>query len=258
MSSSLSTNVSFQLFESNAGPPHHFMTGCILSRSHRQTTYYREHCHPMPFAEAFFYFKDFFRKKTGIEWDNRLEAIKMPEDYFVYTPPILGRPVGFVYDGYVRPELRVRESIEEDSSEEVQSGERESGSEREAEVAYDTDSEVEDEDSEEGGTTALTRTTGLRNESVERSVISISSESRDESEHEELGGGFGGHFEASFASSIGDGSRVMGSSSRSDDSGETERTPITTQGSQWSEGVGCEYDDIERARTPQRLIYLSD
>lgn len=170
----------------------------------------------------------------------------MPEEYFVYTPPILGRPVGFVCDGYVRPELRVRESIEGDSSEEVQSGEGESGSEGEAEVVYDTDSEVGDEDSEEGGTTALTITTGSRNESEERSVISVSSESRDDSEHEELGGGFGA------------GSGVMGSSSRSDDSGETERTPITTQGSQWSDGVGCGFDDTERARTPQGLIYLSD
>jgi hypothetical protein len=234
------------------------MTGCILSRSHRQTTYYREHCHPMPFAEAFFYFKDFFRKKTGIEWDNRLEGIKMPEDYFVYTPPILGRPVGFVCDGYVRPELRVKQSIEGDSSEEVHSGEGESGSEKEAEVVYDTDSEVEDEDSEEGGTTALTITTDSGNESEGRSVISISSESRDESEHVELCGGFGGSFEASFASSIGGGSGVMASSSRSDDSGEMERTPITTQGSQWSDGVGCEFDEIVRARIPQGLICLSD
>jgi hypothetical protein len=234
------------------------MTGCILSRSHRQTTYYREHCHPMPFAEAFFYFKDFFRKKTGIEWDNRLEGIKMPEHYFVYTPPILGRPVGFVCDGYVRPELRVKQSIEGDSSEEVHSGEGESGSEREAEVVYDTDSEVEDEDSEEGGTTALTITTDSGNESEGRSVISISSESRDESEHVELCGGFGGSFEASFASSIGGGSGVMASSSRSDDSGEMERTPITTQGSQWSDGVGCEFDEIVRARIPQGLICLSD
>lgn len=182
----------------------------------------------------------------------------MPEDYFVYTPPILGRPVGFVCDGYVRPELRVRESIEGDSSEEVQSGEGESGSEREAEVVYDTDSEVEDEDSEGGATTALTITTGSRKEYEERSVISISSEPRDESEHEELGGGLGGSFESSFASSIGDGSGVLGSSSRSDDSSETERTPITTQGSQWSDGVGCAFDGIERARTPQGLIYLSD
>ncbi len=183
----------------------------------------------------------------------------MPEDYFVYTPPILGRPVGFVCDGYVRPELRVRESIEGDSREEAQSGEGASESEEEAEVVYDTDSEVGDEDSEEGGATALTIITGSRNKSEEQSVISISSESRDDSEHEELGDSFGGSFEASFASSAGSG--VMGSSSRSDESGETERTPITTQGSQgsqWSDGVDCGFDEIERARTPQGLIYLSD
>jgi hypothetical protein len=109
------------------------MTGAKLSRSHRPVTYYREYCHPMDFRHAFNWFCYFFAKKTGIDWDQRLEGIKMPDNFFVYTPPVLGRPVGALPDGYKRPESRIKE-VEEDE---------------EKEVVYDTDSEAEYSDSEE-------------------------------------------------------------------------------------------------------------
>jgi hypothetical protein len=120
------------------------MTGAKLSRSHRPVSYYREFCHPMDFPSAFFYFKHFFTKKTGINWDQRLESIKMPDNFFVYTPPVLGRPVGILPDGYERPEYRIKE-VEGDA---------------EKEVIYDTDSEAEYSDSEED--TVPTRSTESR------------------------------------------------------------------------------------------------
>jgi hypothetical protein len=107
----------------------------------------------MVFSQAFHCFKVFFHKKTGIEWDQRLEGIKMPEDDFVYTPPALGRPVGNIPTGYVRPELR------EDQKER---GEERSGESEDEEVVYDTDSEVEDSDSEEDTNTIPTRFTVSR------------------------------------------------------------------------------------------------
>lgn len=99
------------------------MTGAKLSRQYRPTSYYRDVCRPKTFPEAFTDFKHFFHDKTQIQWDERLEGIKK-DGAFVYTPPILGRPVGDVPVGYVRPEYR------------------------DDEVVYDTDSEVGDDDDE--------------------------------------------------------------------------------------------------------------
>jgi len=102
------------------------MFGAKLSRQYRPNSFYREDCRPKTFQEAFKDFKHFFKAKTDIEWDDRLEGIRK-EKVFVYTPPILGRPVGVVKSGYIRPEWR----------------------EKELDVEYDTDSEVEDDDDED-------------------------------------------------------------------------------------------------------------
>jgi hypothetical protein len=236
------------------------MTGAMLSRSHRAVTYYREHCYAMPFSQAFYYFKHFFRQKTGINWDQRLEGIKMSDEYFVYTPPILGRPVGFVCAGYVRPELRVRELTEGESEETGDEGD----SEREGEVVYDTDSEVGDEDSEEDGRTITisSRSTGSREASEERSVMTISSDSRVASEEQSVqtissgsedegsGGGFGGSLDGSFGE--------MSSGMGSEHNGESEQTQTLTLGSQESDGLRGVLEQVVKARTPPGLIYLSD
>ena len=73
----------------------------------------------------------------------------MPDHFFVYTPPVLGRPVGLLPEGYIRPEFRVKEveTVDEGSSSEGMS--KGSGSD-EGDVVYDTDSEV---DSDEDGST---------------------------------------------------------------------------------------------------------
>jgi hypothetical protein len=166
----------------------------------------------MSFSQAIFHFKDFFHKKTGILWDQRLEGIKMGEDYFVYTPPMLGRPVGWVCEGYVRPELRIRKHPESecekittvgDSSEEVE--------ERECKMVYDTDSEVEEDDSEENATTGQSTGSGS-SEASEDSVPSASRNSsfRADSEDEDCGGfnTNNASFSTSFNTSIGGNSEI--------------------------------------------------
>jgi hypothetical protein len=217
----------------------------------------------MSFSQAFFHFKDFFYKKTGIHWDQRLEGIKMGEEFFVYTPPVLGRPVGWVCEGYVRPELRVRELTEGKSEKTNTEGESgEDGEEREGEVVYDTDSEVEveDDDSEDDGTTGPSRESGSREVPEESSVPSRFSGFRADSEVEEDGGSFNtknASFSTSLNTSIG-GSFEMGSRLGSEESGETERSQTTTPSSQESDGLRGVFEEVVRAVTPPGLIYLSD
>jgi hypothetical protein len=234
----------------------------------------------MVFHKAFFHFKDFFRKKTGIDWDQRLECTKMPAEFFVYTPPILGRPVGYVCEGYQRPELRIRELTEGESGDsERESGSAEEGEEEEG-VVYDTDSEAEYDDSEEdgGSGTITSRSEGSRAEFEEgsESFLTKSSSSRVESEDEEVssnfyygaGGSFGSRFSRSFA--VTPDSSFLGSfdsgldvsfggitsarrSGESEESGGTEQTQ--TRG---SDGLREVLKEVVEARTPPGLIYLSD
>ncbi|TVY27199.1 hypothetical protein LHYA1_G004653, partial [Lachnellula hyalina] len=146
------------LFESNA-KPNVYMCGAKLSSPGRPITLYKDKCRPMTFYEAFGIFRKFFHDKTGVEWDMRLEETKNDEGFFIYAPPVLGRPIGFVSQGYIRPELREPEP------------ESESEPEPEVEVAATpyirvgedavSDTESEDDDDEEsedhdGSTTTST------------------------------------------------------------------------------------------------------
>ena len=97
----------------------------------------------MDFHTAFGCFKKFFKERSGIDWDERLERIipkkiengKVVEhNFFKYLPPPQGRPTGLLPYGYVRPEDRV--AVVNDSEDE------------DAEVGYDTDSEVDDDGSD--------------------------------------------------------------------------------------------------------------
>ncbi|KAL5317700.1 hypothetical protein ACEPPN_014798 [Leptodophora sp. 'Broadleaf-Isolate-01'] len=167
------------LFESHNKAPPLYMFGAKLSRTCRPIAYYRQDCHPMDFATAFSCFKKFFKERSGIDWDDRLERIipKKIENgkevefaFFKYLPPIQGRPVGLLPYGYVRPEDRPMED-----------------------VGYDTDSEVGDDDqdsgsqgcNDEGGSDTSASDSGSHSDSGEGSttsgadsdgVISISSE----------------------------------------------------------------------------------
>jgi hypothetical protein len=109
----------------------------------------------MLFSQAFDIFRAFFQEKTGVPWDFRLEKrSKISEELFTYTPPVLGRPIGIVPWGYIRPELR--EFDESDSPKSATDAEEEA-------VEYDTDSEV-DEDEEQGNESSSTEGQGSENE----------------------------------------------------------------------------------------------
>lgn len=85
-----------------------------------------------------------------MDWDLRLEKdeVKMQgiesderDRCFKYVPPVLGRPVGLLPAGYVRPEER-----EVDVQSDSDSGSGEGGTSGGEDVAYDTDSDVDDSD----------------------------------------------------------------------------------------------------------------
>ncbi|KAE9366098.1 hypothetical protein N431DRAFT_419130 [Stipitochalara longipes BDJ] len=252
------------LFESNAGPPSHFMFGAMLSRSHRKPSYVHEHCKPTNFAEAFYWFKHFFNKKTGIYWDQRLEGIKMGDEFFVYTPPVLGRPVGYVAEGYVRPELRVQELSEESGEGETTEAESE-GTEKGEEVVYDTDSEVEDGDDSEDDGTARTVSSASRADSEDEGLPTRPNAKRDQG-GDEFGGSvdssFGNIFDRSFSSnfggSFGGNFDAFGSSRGSEESGETEPTLTLTQENHESDRLRAVLEEAATVRMPPGLIYLSD
>ncbi|CAL3963352.1 unnamed protein product [Diplocarpon coronariae] len=146
------------LFESNNKFPPLYMFGAKLSRSHRPLSYYRQDCHPMDFITAFTCFKKFFKEKSAVEWDMRLERLKSSLDapghgeklFFKYSPPIRGRPVGLLPLGYVRPEDRMPTlgmsgnglGLGSNSS----GGRVEDARPRE-DVGYDTNSEVDEDES---------------------------------------------------------------------------------------------------------------
>ncbi|RDW68403.1 hypothetical protein BP5796_09060 [Coleophoma crateriformis] len=127
------------LYQSLANQPYLYMCGAMLSRPHRPNIYYREDCHPKYFHEAFADFKKFFERKTGVAWDDRLEGKKAGDDKFVWTPPPLGRPVGLLPEGYIRPRYREENRSATKSSAEENSDEG---------LIYDTESEVGGSDDE--------------------------------------------------------------------------------------------------------------
>lgn len=136
------------------------MCGAKLSRSHRPISYYREACHPKIFKEAMEDFKQFFKDKTKIAWDNRLEGIIVQDTKaFRYTPPIVGRPVGILPFGYLRPEERLDSETETSGSGSGNDTNTTTSTTASESVEYDTDSEVEDSDNDEEPSTTDTNRT---------------------------------------------------------------------------------------------------
>lgn len=111
------------------------MTGAKLSRMHRPISYYREWCKPKPFPEAFHDFRHFFYDKTQIQWEDRLEGFRRP-NAFIYVPPVLGRPVGWVPLGKGLKRLDWREEKREMTDDEKALSREQ--------VVYDTDSDVDE------------------------------------------------------------------------------------------------------------------
>ncbi|EKD14011.1 brct domain containing protein [Drepanopeziza brunnea f. sp. 'multigermtubi' MB_m1] len=132
------------LFESHAKAPPLYMFGAKFSRTHRPTSYYREDCHPMVFSTAFNCFKKFFREKSGVDWDLRLERLSPKTDahgnekvFFKYSPPAGGRPVGLLPPGYVRPDDRpLAQPVDAKAADIIE--------------VYDTDSEADSDNDGDG------------------------------------------------------------------------------------------------------------
>jgi len=58
-----------KLFQSFA-KPHHYSFGAKLTSVGKPASYYTLDCHPKQFQPAFEDFKKYFKKKTGIDWDE--------------------------------------------------------------------------------------------------------------------------------------------------------------------------------------------
>lgn len=83
--------MSNQIWESNGKPHHYQMTAKYYSKprdSQPAIHRYPEEA-PALFDRVFDHFKRFFRKKTGIDWDERLvKAGSQPKKYWQYKPPV--------------------------------------------------------------------------------------------------------------------------------------------------------------------------
>ena len=64
-------------------------------------------------------FKSFFKKKTGIDWDERLVQISLDESLFQYKAPVGGKPVGYVPEFGQRKPSTLKRVREEEGSFEV-------------------------------------------------------------------------------------------------------------------------------------------
>ncbi|KAG9228802.1 hypothetical protein BJ875DRAFT_388665 [Amylocarpus encephaloides] len=109
------------IFQSICKPHTHMFGAKYTSSKHRHTSYHRESSSPRLFHEAFDDFKVFFKDKTGLEWDHRLEEQGNTEK-FIYRPPAAGKAVGQLPYGYVRPAPKVvyRKPTVEDAEEEAE------------------------------------------------------------------------------------------------------------------------------------------
>ncbi|KAI0526529.1 hypothetical protein F5B22DRAFT_586323 [Xylaria bambusicola] len=83
------------LWESNAKPYNYICTTLYTKR--RETSRGRFPESPVDFNTAFRKFKGFFKKKTNIGWDDRINKVgtTSPES-FQYQPPSGGKPVGII------------------------------------------------------------------------------------------------------------------------------------------------------------------
>ena len=100
----------------------------------------------MHFDKAFAGFRDFFRKKTGVNWDERYDGVVVEDETkFRYLPPKEGNPRGMLPPEWMKPKKVDEDSEEtEDSSEE----ETEDSSEGETEESDSDESTMTIKDEE--------------------------------------------------------------------------------------------------------------
>ncbi|KAI1264056.1 hypothetical protein F5Y18DRAFT_94721 [Xylariaceae sp. FL1019] len=83
------------LWESNAKPYLYVLTSLLYNKTRAKPDKWRATAAPTSFERSFGIFKRFFKKKTGIEWDERLEKTN-GSGKFKYSPPTRGKTVGLV------------------------------------------------------------------------------------------------------------------------------------------------------------------
>lgn len=144
---------------------------------HKTTSYWREECHPKAhFSDAFKDFRMFFREKTGIEWDDRLDK-GQPQipDPFKYDLPTKEKPVGLLPPGKMHPaamkaKLKAEKDEIEMEAERAREIDMSNSDDSGVGLADDTDTEMDDDSELSTSSPRSTRA---------NSVISISSDSED-------------------------------------------------------------------------------
>ncbi|KAH6605119.1 anthranilate synthase component ii [Trichoderma cornu-damae] len=84
------------LWESNAKPHLYWFTARFMKKKgDSQPSFHRPSSCSGPWRHEMNLFMDFFRIKTGVEWQDRvIKQNVMPSSFFQYSPPIGGKPVG--------------------------------------------------------------------------------------------------------------------------------------------------------------------
>ncbi|KAI0975999.1 hypothetical protein F4678DRAFT_482289 [Xylaria arbuscula] len=84
------------LWESKA-KPYNYICSTIHTKSKRQRRQQRFPDSPVEFDTALKKFQSFFKKRTNISWDDRVEKLGAAgPEYFQYQPPVGGKPVGLL------------------------------------------------------------------------------------------------------------------------------------------------------------------
>ncbi|KAI1180353.1 hypothetical protein F4777DRAFT_574114 [Nemania sp. FL0916] len=85
------------LWESNAKPHTYTCTTVFTKKSKNKAVRYALPGSPVDLAAGLKKFKAFFRKKTAIAWDDRIDKMgSTGPEVFQYTPPSGGKPLGLV------------------------------------------------------------------------------------------------------------------------------------------------------------------
>ncbi|KAI1640218.1 hypothetical protein F4809DRAFT_665591 [Biscogniauxia mediterranea] len=84
------------LWESNAKPHLYHFVAKFLKRPGSAPCYFRPSDSPRKLAHELALFKDFFRRRTGLLWDDRVRRAGTKPQRFQYTPPTGGKPIGLI------------------------------------------------------------------------------------------------------------------------------------------------------------------
>lgn len=89
-----------KIWESHGKPHHYQMTAKYYSkpRDSQPAIHRFPEETPALFDPVFAHFKRFFRKKTRIDWDERLAKVgSQPKKYWQYKPPVSPSPLFFFF-----------------------------------------------------------------------------------------------------------------------------------------------------------------